>query len=109
MLPSTIGPIGIGGTFQRCRIQLRRRDRRKEDAEELAARHANGGNRSGLDDQVQRPAVEKSPQRTQRFAQVDVLPARLRHHGRQFAVSQRARDGHEAGDQPRAQSAAPAS
>ena len=75
--------------------------RREEHAQELAECHADCGNRAGLDDQVQRPAVEKSPQRPQRLAQVHVLPARVRHHRRQFAVGQRAGDGQEAGHQPR--------
>ncbi len=56
----------------------------------------------GLDDQEQRPAVEKSPQRPQRLAQVDVLAAGLRHHGGQFAVAERADHGQNAGDDPRA-------
>ena len=100
MLPSTIGPKGMGGTFQRCNNPVGRRDGREEDAEKLAERHADGGDGSGLDDEEQRPAVEKSPQRAQRFAQVNVLPAGMRHHGSQFTVGQRAGDGHEAGHQP---------
>ncbi len=79
---------------------VRGRNRRKEDPEELAERHADGRDGPGLNHQEQSPAVEKSPQRAQRLAEVNVLPTGSRHHGRQFAVAQRANDGHEASDQP---------
>ena len=92
--------MGMGGTCAMCQIQLRRRDGRKEDAQELAEGHAYRGDGSGLDDQEQRPAVEKSPQRAQRFAQVNVLAAGARHHGRQLPVGERAGDGQEPGHQP---------
>ena len=73
---------------------------RKEDAEKLAEGDAHRGDGARLDDQKERPAVEKAPQRTQRFAQIDVLAAGVGHHRRQLAVGQRAGDGHESGDQP---------
>ncbi len=76
------------------------RDRRKEDAEELAEGHADSGDGSGLNDQVHRPAVEESPERAERFAQVNILAAGVRHHGGQFSVGERAGDGHESGHHP---------
>ena len=81
---------------------MRRRNCRKENSEELAESHAHRGNRAGLDDQKQRPAVKKSPQRPQRLAQVNVLPASARHHGGEFAIAERGHDGHEPGHGPRA-------
>ena len=77
-----------------------RRYGREEHAQELAEGHPNRGNGSGLNDEVQRPAVEKSPKRAQRFAEVHVLSAGARHHGSQLSVGQRAGDGHESGDHP---------
>ena len=79
---------------------VRGRNRRKEDAEKLAEGHADGGDGAGLNHQKKRPAVKKSPKRPQRFAQVNVLTARARHHGSQFAVAQGPDDGQEAGHQP---------
>ena len=90
----------MGGTFQKCTIQFGGRNRGKEDAEKLAESHTDGGNGSGLDHQEKRPAVKKSPQRPQRFPQVNVLTAGARHHGRQLAVAQGPDDGQEAGHQP---------
>ena len=65
------------------------RDRRKEDPQKLPKRHAHRSNRSGLDHQEQRPAEQKPPQWPQGLAQINVLPAGLRHHRREFAVAQR--------------------
>ncbi len=90
----------MGGTFQKCTIQLEEEIDGKEHAEKLAEGHAHGRNRSGLNHQEQRPPVEKSPKRAQRLAQINVLPARSRHHGRQFAVAQSSNNGQEAGHQP---------
>ncbi len=72
------------------------RNRGKENAEELAEGHADGGDGSGLNDQKQSPAVEKSPERSERFAQINVLAAGARHHGGEFAIAERGDDGHEA-------------
>ena len=47
-----------------------------------------------------RPAVEESAQRAEGFAQVDVLPAGVRHGGGQFAVAQRGDQGERRGDHP---------
>ena len=91
---------GDGRNLPEMQYPVRRGDRRKEDAEKLAECHADGGDGSGLDDQEERPAVEKSPERAQRFAQINVLAAGTRHHGGQFAVGQRAGDGQETGHQP---------
>ena len=54
----------------------------------------------GLNHQEQRPAVEKSPQRRERFAQINILAARARHHRRQFAIGKRARYRQKSGEQP---------
>ena len=71
-----------------------------KDAEKLSESDADGGDSAGLDHQEKRPAVEESPQRSQRFAQVNVLAAGPRHHGREFAVGEGADDGQEPRDQP---------
>ena len=76
------------------------RDGGDKDAEEFSKSDAHRGNRARLDDQEQSPAVEKSPERPQRFPQVNVLPARPRHHRRQFAIAERGYDGHETGYKP---------
>jgi len=78
------------------------RNRRKENSEELAERHAYGRNRPGLNHQKQRPAVEKTPQRPERFAQINILPPGPRHHRRQLAIAQRGDDRHEPRHCPRA-------
>ena len=69
----------------------------------FAEGHAHRGDGSGLNDEEKRPAVEKSPEGPERFAQVDVLAAGLGHHGGQLAVAQGADHGHDRGDDPRAQ------
>jgi len=78
------------------------RDRRKEDPQELAESHAYCGDRARLNDQEQRPAVKKTPQRPKRFAKIDILSAGSRHHSRQFAITESGDDGHESRDCPRA-------
>ena len=75
-------------------------DPRHEHAEEAREADGDGGDRAGLDDEEQRPAVQKAPQRRERLAQVDVLAAGARHHRRQLAVRQRADDRQHAGDDP---------
>ncbi len=79
------------------------RYRRKEIAKKLAEGHSNSGYSASLDHQKQSPSVEEAPQRPQRFAQINVLPASLGHHGRQFAIRERAHNSHESGNQPGAQ------
>ena len=79
---------------------VRRRNRWNEDTEKLAESHAHCGNRSSLNNQKKRPSVEKSPERAERLAQVNILTASSRHHGGQLAVAQSSDDGHEAGDKP---------
>ena len=59
-----------------------------EDAEELGEGDADGSDEAGLDDEKQGPAVEKSPERGLGFAQKDVLPAGVRHHGGELGVAQ---------------------
>ena len=77
-----------------------RRDPREEDAGVLGESHRHGGDGAGLNHQEQRPAVEEAPERAEGFAQVDVLPAGVRHGGRQFAVAQRGDQRERRGDQP---------
>ena len=72
----------------------------EEDAEELSKRDANRRDGSGLDDEEERPAVEEAAEGPERLAQVDVLPARARHHCGQFAVAECADDRHQRGDEP---------
>ncbi len=72
----------------------------KEDAEKLAEGDADRRDGSRLHHQKQRPAVEEAPHRPERLAQINILAAGVRHHGRQFAVGERARDGQESGHQP---------
>ena len=103
MLPSTMGPTASAGTWAMCHSQWVVETDGKEDAEKLAEGHADGGDGPGLDDQKERPAVEKAPQRPQRLAQVDVLAAGLGHHGRQLAVAERADHGQDGRHHPRAQ------
>jgi hypothetical protein len=66
------------------------------------AREADGDrrDRAGLNHHEERPAVEESPQRRERFAQVDVLPARPRHHRCQLAVGQRSGERQHTGEDP---------
>src|SRR5712692_4368356 len=81
---------------------MRGRNRRKEDPEELSEGYTDRGNRPRLNHQEQRPAVKESPQRPQRFTQINILTAGAWHHGRQFAVAKRCNDGHEPRYRPRA-------
>ncbi len=81
------GPDRNGRNVSDMPEPVRSRNRRKEDAEELAEGDRDSGDGSRLDDQKQRPAVEKSPERAEGFAQVDVLAAGLGHHGGKFAVA----------------------
>src|SRR6185437_10438769 len=77
-------------------------NRREKDAQKLSEGHADGSDSAGLNDQEQCPAVKKSPERAEGFAKINVLPARMRHHGGKFTVSKGSDDGEESGDQPRA-------
>src|ERR1039458_5629592 len=77
-----------------------RADAGEEDAEELAERDTDGCDGAGLDDEEEGPAVEESPQRPQRLAQVNILPAGPGHHGGELAVAERAGDGHGRRHQP---------
>ena len=103
MLPSSMGPTGMGGTCAMCQSQCVLEIDGKEDAEEFAEGHAHRGDGPGLDDEKERPAVEKSPEGAERVAQVDVLAAGFGHHGGELAIAQGADHGHDRGDDPRAQ------
>ena len=52
-----------GRNFHEMQDPVRGRNGGKEDAKKFSESHGYGGNGSGLDDQKQRPAIEKSPQR----------------------------------------------
>jgi hypothetical protein len=78
-------------------------DRWDQGAEVSGEADQHGRDGTGLDDEKQGPAVEKSPERGERLAQVDVLPTGARHHRRQLPVRQRADDGEESGHNPRAE------
>src|SRR4029077_4494891 len=56
--------------------------------------------RAGLDDQHERPPVEESPERTVELRQIDVLPARAGHGGREPPVAERPRDRERTGERP---------
>src|SRR5882762_8627748 len=55
-------------------------NRRPEDPQEFAECHADRSDRSRLNHEKQSPAVEKTPEWAERLAQIDILPARPRHH-----------------------------
>src|SRR6185312_4670138 len=76
------------------------RDRTPEEAEELAERDTYRRDGSGLNYKEKRPAIEESPERTQSFAQINILSPGAGHHRRQFAIRKRADNGHESGDHP---------
>ncbi len=100
MLPSTIGPIGIAGTCAMCQSQCVVETVGKEHAEKLAESYADCGDGARLDHEKERPAIEKTPERPKRLAQVNILAAGFGHHGGEFAIAQRADDRHEGGDHP---------
>ncbi len=58
------------------------------------------GDGSGLDDEEKRPAVEKSPERPKRLAQINVLAAGLGHHRGQLAIAECADESKDRGDDP---------
>jgi hypothetical protein len=78
-----------------------RADLRKEDAQELSKGHADRSDSPGLYDQKQRPAIQKSPDRPQRLAQINVLPSGFRHHRGELAVAERSDQRHRRRHQPR--------
>ena len=100
IFPRTMGPMRTGGTFQKCRIQLEEEMAGKENSEKFSECDADSGNGARLNDQKERPAVKKSPERPQRFSKIDVLPAGPRHHGCQFAIAESADNGQKSGYQP---------
>ena len=77
-----------------------RADGREEDSEEFAEGDADRGDGAGLNDKEERPAVEEAAERAEGLAEIDVLTAGLGHHGRQFAVAERADEGHQRRNQP---------
>src|SRR5208282_4950802 len=71
-----------------------------EDSEKFAEGDADGGDGARLNYEKQSPAVEKPPEWAERLAQIHVLPAGPRHHGREFTVGERTDDGEKASDEP---------
>ena len=75
-----------------------------EESEEVSEKfpkgNAYGSDGPGLYHQKHRPAIKKSPERSQRFTQEHILASGLGHHGRQFAIAQSAHNGQESGHQP---------
>ena len=69
-----------------------------QDAHEAGG---DGRNRGRLGDQEPGPGIEKSRQRTVGIAHVHILAARLRFHGAQFGVGERAEERQHSADQPR--------
>ena len=67
----------------RCREKIRR---------EFCESDRDGRDRSGLDDQKNRPAKKETEERPVSFAQKNILAAGLRHHRRQFRATERAGD-----------------
>jgi hypothetical protein len=67
---------------------------------EMAGKHAHRGDCPRLDDHEQRPSIKETPQRSESFSQVDVLPARLRHHRRKLTIAQRPDHRQDPGDDP---------
>ncbi len=94
------GPDPNGRNLPQMQNPMGRRNGRKEHAKKFAEGHAHRGDRAGLDYEEQRPAVEKSPKRSQSLAQINVLPPGPRHHRSQFAIAERGNDRHESGDGP---------
>ena len=85
----------------------------KEHTKKLPKPHRDRRRRSRLNHKEQRPPVQKSPDRPQRFAQVHILTPGLWHHRRKFSVAQRAdqshhRRHHPSRDQQRRRSESPA-
>src|SRR5207248_5172457 len=70
-------------------------------AEVFGEADGDGGDCSGLYDEEECPAVEKAPERRERLAQIDVLPARLRHHRRKLSVRERGHHGQKRSEERR--------
>ena len=75
-------------------------NRGREDAGELREGDRDGGNRSCLDNQKERPAEKKSERWPVGFAEENVNAASPRHHRGQLGTAKRARHCHHARDGP---------
>src|SRR5713226_525609 len=73
---------------------------RPNDTEKLCEADRDSRNGAGLNNEEKCPAVEKTPKRRERFAQINILPAGLRHHRGQLAVRERRRQSQQASDDP---------
>ena len=73
---------------------------REEDPGELREGDGDGGDRAGLDDEHEGPAVEETGERAVELGQVRILAAGLGHGGGERAVAPRGRDREHAGQRP---------
>src|SRR5207237_103024 len=71
-----------------------------EDAQQLSEQDRDNRDGSGLNDQKQSPAVQKSHGRAISCAKENVNAARARHHCRQFGAAKRACDREQTGERP---------
>src|SRR5439155_13970940 len=71
-----------------------------KNTEKFSERDRDGGNRSGLHDQKQRPAVQKSHRRAVGFAKEDINTARTRHHRCELGTAERSRHCKQTGNYP---------
>ena len=86
------------------RAQFEDPGRRGEPGEQHAGEFGEGDrhrrDRRRLNHEQHRPAVQESPQWPEHLANVDILPAGVRHGGGELAVVQSGHHCHKAGDQP---------
>ena len=76
------------------------RDAGHQNAQIASEPDRHRGDGPGLDHQELRPAEQEADQRRVRLAQVDVLAAGARHHGRELAVGKRRDHGERRRDEP---------
>ena len=99
--PSSMASAGqIGSVGLRKPGEAVGRDRRPEHAEESAERDRDRGDRAGLDDEEQRPAIEEARERTQASRRKTYWPPARGYMRRELAVRERAEQRHEAGERP---------
>ena len=79
---------------------MTRRKPRNHHRREFCEGDGYGGDGGSLNDEEHGPAVEEAPERAERFAEIDVLTAGVRHGRGEFAVAERADYGHDSRDDP---------
>jgi hypothetical protein len=89
-----------GGHVRDVPEPVRGGDARKKYAKEFSESHADRGDGSALDDEEERPSVEKTPHGAEGFAQEDILTAGTWHHGGHLAIAERSDEGHDGSDEP---------